>query len=231
MIVSIHQPNYLPWIGYFNKISRSDIFVIFDDVQFPIGKRGFFGNRNKIKTNNGELWLTVPVLDRSQRKNFNEIKINYNGWNYKHILNIENFYKKTPFFDGYYDDLKNIILKEHNTFSDLSTSLIKCFLKKLNIDTEIALSSDICKNSNLHGIDKIFYILECLKANKYLSSDGPGSLRYINEQDFKQKNIELIWQKFNHPIYTQMFGEFKSHLSIIDLLFNYGDESKRYIKQ
>ena len=72
MTVSIHQPNYLPWIGYFNKIVRSDTFVIFDDVQFPVGKKGFFGNRNKIKTNNGELWLTVPVLDRSSRKNFND---------------------------------------------------------------------------------------------------------------------------------------------------------------
>ena len=230
MIVSIHQPNYLPWIGYFNKIARSDIFVIFDDIQFPIGKKGFFGNRNKIKTNNGELWLTVPVLDRSQCKNFNEIKIKYNGWNNKHIVNIENFYKKSPYFNLYYDDLKDIILKEYSTFSDLSVSLIKYFLQKLDINTNILLSSDICKNSNLQSVDKIFYILEHLNANKYLSSNGPGSLRYINEEDFKKKNIELLWQNFNHPLYTQMFDEFKSHLSIIDLLFNHGEESKNYIK-
>ena len=91
MIVSIHQPNYLPWLGYFNKIVRSDVFVIFDDVQFPIGKKGFFGNRNQIKTNSSQLWLTVPVLDRSKCKNFNEIKVNQNGWNEKHIKNIDNF--------------------------------------------------------------------------------------------------------------------------------------------
>ena len=208
MIVSIHQPNYLPWIGYFNKISRSDIFVIFDDVQFPKGKKGFFGNRNKIKTNNGELWLTVPVLDRSQHKKFNEIKINYDGWNHKHLLNIKNFYKKTPFFNLYYDDLEDIILKEYDTISDLSTSLIKYFLTQLDI----------------------FYILESFPTDKYLTSDGPGSMRYIKEEDFKEKSIELVWQKFHHPTYTQRFGEFKSHLSIIDLLFNYGDESRGYIK-
>lgn len=230
MIVSIHQPNYIPWIGYFNKIARSDTFVIFDDVQFPIGKKGFYGNRNKIKTNNGELWLTVPVLDRSQRKNFNEIKIKNNEWSHKHISNIESFYKKSPYFDLYYNDLKNIISKEYDNFSNLSTSLIKYFCQKLEINTNIILSSDICKNNNLQGIDKILYILEQLKADKYLSSDGPGSLRYINKEDFQQKNIKLIWQDFNHPTYTQMFGEFKSHLSIIDLLFNYGDKSKNYIK-
>lgn len=230
MIVSIHQPNYIPWIGYFNKISRSDTFVIFDDIQFPLGKKGFFGNRNKIKTNNGELWLTVPVLDRSQCKNFNEIKIKYNEWNKKHILNIESFYKKSPYFNLYYNDLKNIILKEYNNFSDLSISLITYFCEKLEINTNIVLSSNICKNHDLQGIDKIFHILKELKADKYLSSDGPGSLRYINEEDFTKRDIELIWQKFNHPTYTQMFGDFKSHLSIIDLLFNYGEESKNYIK-
>ena len=116
------------------------------------------------------------------------------------------------------------------SISDLSTSLIKYFLTQLDINTEVVLSSTICKNSNLQGIDKIFYILESFPINKYLSSDGPGSLRYINEEDFKQKNIELVWQKFDHPTYNQRFGEFKSHLSIIDLLFICGDKSRGYIK-
>ena len=229
MTVSIHQPNYLPWVGYFNKIVRSDTFVIFDDVQFPVGKKGFFGNRNKIKTNNGELWLTVPVLDRSSRKNFNEIKINNNGWSGKHISNIENFYKKSPYFNLYFNDLKNILSVNYDNFSLLSITLIKYFIDKLDISTNIVLSSDICKDSELQGLEKIFFILDNLKAQKYLSSDGPGSMRYINENDFKLKNIELIWQKFNHPTYNQLHGDFKSYLSIIDLLFNYGEGSKKYI--
>ena len=228
-LVSIHQPNYLPWLGYFNKIVRSDVFVIFDDVQFPIGKKGFFGNRNQIKTNSGQLWLTVPVLDRSKCKNFNEIKINYNGWNEKHIKNIENFYRKSPYFDLYYEDIKNLLLQEYDNFSELSTKLITYFMNVLDINTKIMHSSEICKDVDLTGMDKIFYILEQLKADTYISSDGPGSRRYIKEEDFDNKNIKLVWQNFEHPTYKQMYGEFISHLSIIDLLFNCGDKSKEII--
>jgi len=230
MITSIHQPNYLPWIGFFNKIAKSDVFVIFDDVQFPVGKKGFFGNRNKIKTTSGELWLTVPVLDRSKCKNFNEIKINYNGWNEKHVKNIENFYRKSPYFDLYYQDIKNLLLQEYDSFSELSTELITYFVGVLDIDTHITHSSKICKGVDLNGIDKIFHILKhCgepwkLNVDTYISSDGPGSRRYIKEEDFKDKNIKLIWQDFEHPTYNQMYGEFISHLSVLDLIFNNSKE-------
>ena len=231
MIVSIHQPNYLPWLGYFNKIIRSDVFVIFDDVQFPIGKKGFFGNRNQIKTNSGQLWLTVPVLDRSKCKNFNDIKVNYNGWNEKHIKNIENFYRKSEYFDVYYKDIENILSQEYDNFSELSTKLITYFMNVMDIDTKLVYSSEICKDVDLTGMDKIFYILEQLKADTYISSDGPGSRRYIKDEDFSDKNIKLIWQDFEHPIYKQMHGDFISHLSIIDLLFNCGDKSKEIINE
>ena len=229
MIVSIHQPNYLPWLGYFNKIIKSDVFVIFDDVQFPIGKKGFFGNRNQIKTNSGQLWLTVPVLDRSKCKNFNDIKVNYNGWNEKHIKNIENFYRKSEYFDVYYKDIENILSQEYDNFSELSTKLITYFMNIMNINTKLVYSSEICKDVDLTGMDKIFYILEQLKADTYISSDGPGSRRYIKDEDFSDKNIKLIWQDFEHPTYKQMYGDFISHLSIIDLLFNCGDKSKGII--
>tara|TARA_R110001583_G_scaffold18703_6_gene74139 strand:+ start:2490 stop:3197 length:708 start_codon:yes stop_codon:yes gene_type:complete len=232
VIVSIHQPNYLPWLGYFNKIARSDVFVIFDDVQFPVGKKGFFGNRNQIKTNSGQLWLTVPVLDRSKCKNFNEIEINYNGWNDKHVKNIENFYRKSEYFDVYYKDIESLLFQaEHyeDNFSKLSTELITYFMNVLDINTKIMYSSEICKDVDLTGMDKIFYILEQLKADTYISSDGAGSRRYIKEEDFSDKNIKLIWQNFEHPTYKQMYGDFISHLSIVDLLFNCGDKSMEII--
>ena len=227
MIVSIHQPNYLPWIGFFDKIKQSDYFVIFDNVQFPRGKN-HFGHRNKIKTNNSTIWLTVPLLGKSDFKNFNEIKINYNGWQEKHLSLIESFYKKSPFFSNYFEDIKGILSKTHNTLCDLNTELIFYFLEQLDIKTKILFSSQICPDE-ISGAEKIDYILKTLQATQYISGDGPGSLRYINEDNFKNNNIELIWQHYNHLTYKQLYGEFVSYMSIIDLLFNEGPNSKNII--
>jgi len=227
MIVSIHQPNYLPWLGFFDKIKQSDYFVIFDNVQFPRGKN-HFGHRNRIKTNNSTIWLTVPLLGKSDLKDFNKIEINYNGWQEKHLSLIENFYKKTPYFFNYFEDIKNILNKTHNSLCDLNTELIFYFLEQLDIKTKILFSSHICPDE-ITGAERIDYILNSLQATKYISGDRPGSLRYIDEDNFKKNNIELIWQHYDHPFYKQMYGEFVSYMSIIDLLFNEGPNSKNII--
>lgn len=225
MIVSIHQPNYLPWLGFFDKIAKSDTFVIFDDVQFPRGKN-HFGHRNLIKTNGGSKWLTIPLLGKSDFKNFNEIEINYiNEWNTEHLRLIDIFYKKTPFFQDYFPEIKNILTNKYSTLSELNITLIKYFLNCLDIKTNIVLSSELC-SLNIKGEEKILYILDQLKATKYISGTGPGSIRYINEDEFKNKNIELIWQHYTHPNYKQQFGDFIPYMSIIDLLFNEGVSSK-----
>lgn len=227
MIVSIHQPNYMPWLGFFDKIASSDIFVIFDDVQFPRGKN-HFGHRNLIKTNAGSKWLTVPLVNKNEFKNFNQVEINYNGWNSEHLRLIEVFYKKSPFFNLYFNDLKYILENNYTSLAGMNIVLIKYFMKCLGLTTTIMLSSEICPE-NLFGSDKIFYILNELKATTYVTGSGPGSLRYIDENAFKNKNIELIWQHYEHPIYTQQYGEFESYMSIIDLLFNEGPNSKNII--
>jgi len=228
MIVSINQPAYLPWLGYFDKIAKSDVFVIFDDVQYPRGKKGFFGNRNQIKTNNGKMWLTVPVIGKSEFKNFNDIEINYDGWSEKHVQNIYNFYKKAPYFDKYFNSIKSILTKKYSNLSELSTELILYFMEVLEIDTKVMYSSEF--QTEKTGGDKIMYILEELNATEYISGTGPGSLRYINEEDFSGRNIKLTWQEYKHPEYAQLYGEFISHLSVIDLLFINGDKSKEVIK-
>ena len=225
MVVSIHQPNYIPWLGFFNKILLSDTYVVFDDVQFPRGKD--YANRNQIKTNNGKMWLTVPVIGKSDLKPWNQIEINKNGWVNKHLSNIESFYKKTPYFNEYYPEIKNIYLKDHNLLIDLTLDLIKHFLKILDKEVKIVLSSDI--KTDLKGLDKILYILKNLNTTKYISGDGDGSKRYIDEKLFSDQGIELVWQNYKHPIYKQQFNEFIPYMSILDLLFNEGPNSKNII--
>lgn len=225
MVVSIHQPNYIPWLGFFDKVIKSNTYVVFDDVQFPRGKD--YANRNQIKTNNGKSWLTVPVIGKSSLKPWNTIEINNNGWADKHLSNIESFYKKTPYFNLYYPEIKNILLKNHNLLIDLNVDLIKFFLNCLQSDTQIVLSSQF--KTEKTGLDKILFILNELNTTEYISGNGEGSRRYINEDLFKQNNIKLTWQQYNHPTYNQQFSDFVPYLSIIDLLFNEGPNSKDII--
>ena len=227
MTLSIHQPNYLPWLGFFDKIKRSDIFVIFDNVQYPRGKN-HFGNRNKIKIPNKDKWLTVPVAGKSEIKNFNEIGFKNLTWKDEHLRLLKVFYEKAPYFKDYYEDFSIELKKEYNNLSDLSTNLIRYFLRVLDINTKIVLSSDTVSDT-LTGSDRVMEILYTLKASRYITGSGPGSKRYINEDEFRSRNIELIWQEYKHPIYKQLNGDFLPYMNILDLLFNEGKNSKEII--
>ena len=151
-----------------------------------------------------------------------------NTWQDEHIRLVEAFYSKTPYFNQYFPKLKELISKEYYCLSDLNVELVKYFLELLNIETELVKSSEICP-SNVTGFDRILYILEELKATKYISGTGPGSMRYIDEEVFNAKGIELVWQHYKHPTYSQQYGEFISYMSIIDLLFNEGPNSPNII--
>ena len=228
MIVSIHQPNYLPWLGFFDKIKRSDIFVVFDDVQFPRGNCKHFGHRNKIKTNTGTKWLTVPIKNKSGMVSFNDTIINYDtDWQDKHCKLMVYFYNKTPYFSDYHFPIFNIIQEQHNSLTELSVKLIKYFMKELNIDTEIVYSSQL--NPSGFGSEKIFSILENLNATEYITGSGTGSQRYINEEAFGRRNINLQWQDYKCKEYNQLFGDFIPYLSVVDLLFNHGKKAGEVI--
>ncbi len=225
--VAIHQPNYLPWTGYFSKMAKCDIFVLFDDVQYPMGKE--FANRNRIKTPQGSLWLTVPVKNKGDMLKINEVEINNEvKWNIRHWKSIESFYQRSPFFQVYENEFENIILNtEWTKLCDLNVELIKLIKKILGIDAKLLFSSQLKAEGK--GEEKILNILKLLNADKYLTTQGPGAQRYANEEDFKKSNIEIIFNEFMHPVYMQNFGDFMPDLSIIDLLFNMGDKARELI--
>lgn len=216
MIVAIHQPNYLPWLGYFDKMYKSDVFVLLDDVQFPTGKQ-HYGHRNKIRGNMGEKWLTLPVSNRSAGLKFNEVQISDNGWHAEHLRLITEFYRKTRYFDAYYPILSQDFA-ECKVLSDITIKYIGIIKSLLKLKTKIVLSSKL--NITGTGAERILNILKHFHADTYVSGTGPGSMRYIDEEEFVRNNIRLVWQNYISPEYKQRFNPFIPNLSIIDALFN-----------
>ncbi len=226
MRVSIHQPNYLPWIGLFNKIKNSDVFVVFDDVQLPTGKN--FETRTSIKSPNGKLDLNIPIFGRGEKPLIKDALIVDNGWREKHLKSIRFAYSKAPNFYLYEDEIEGLYIQPWNKLLDFNVAAIKLLAKFLEIKTKIILSSQI-SSENLAGEAKILDICKKLKATEYISGNGKGSMRYVVGDDFKKAGINLIWQDFEPKVYPQLWGEFTPRLSALDLILNCGPESVNLI--
>ena len=219
MILTAHQPVYLPWLGLFHKIALADSFVWFDDVQY---QKKDWNNRNKIKTKNGPIWLTVPVLSKKHfEKKVGRIKINNDlPWAKKHLMSIQFSYSKSKYFDHYYEFFKDVYNKQWIVLSDLNLHILKFFLKELKIEVPIVKLSDL-KISGQKS-DLVLNMCKQLKAKIYIFG-GEGK-NYADQEKFLSSGVQPIFQEYNHPEYQQMHGDFISHLSIIDLLFNCGPE-------
>jgi hypothetical protein len=217
MILTAHQPVYLPWLGLFHKIALSDLFCYFDIVQY---QRKDYNNRNKIKTKNGELWLSVPVESKSHfNKNVSEILIVQNNWIKKHLRSIELNYKKSIFFDKYYPELRCILINEsQKSLGQLNLKLLEYFLKCLDINTPIVRASNYKFNGK--GSELVLDMCINLKADKYIFGEQGKS--YADIEVFNKAGVEVYFQQYRHPKYKQNGRDFKSYMSVIDLLFNEG---------
>jgi hypothetical protein len=219
----IRQPGYLSNLGFFKKIQSSDKFVYLDDAQFEI--RGW-DNRNKIKTKNGETWLTVPVI-HPYKKKLNEIEISYEkDWQQNHVNLIEANYKKTPFYNEFSQKLFSILEKKWTKLIDLNMSLIDFVNVVLDIKTPTLRSSTL--NVTSSGSQLLLDICKSINAQIYMS--GIMGKNYLDEELFKKNNIEILYENFQHPEYRQMFSDFLPNMSIIDLIFNEGQNSLNILK-
>lgn len=228
MIVSIHQPNYLPWTTLINKIALSDVFVVFDDVQLIRGKS--YVLRTKIKTIGGSKWITIPVENKSSLLNINQIKINDKvNWREKHCNSLKANYGKSKYFSEFYGLFEEAINMKTNNLLELNVEIIKLILNILKVKTKIILSSELEIKET--GTEKILGILKAVNAEKFLSGLGKGSNKYTigKENMYQKEGIDVIYQKFQTSKYPQLFGEFSSDLSIIDMLFNIGKEKTQEI--
>lgn len=222
-IVAIHQPNYLPWLGYFYKIFQSDIFVFLDDVQFS--NEGMH-NYTYIKTATGPLRLKYPV-EQSLGDKINKVRPKDElGWKEKHLRIIESNYHNANFFDDVYNDYKEMILKEYSNIVTLNTALVRFFIGKLGVTTKFVLASDL--NINLTKSEKIVTICKALGADVYYS--GTGAKAYQKEKDFESSGIELRYSVFKPFRYPQLWKEFQSNVTALDFFMNCGYDWERVLK-
>ncbi len=221
--ISIHQPGYLPWLGFFKKIMHSDILVYLDDVKYV--KRDWF-NRNKIRTYKGSVWLSVPVQSKSG-KNLNEIKIdNTKNWNSTHKKSIKYNYSRSTYLDKYWDFFDELYDRKFDYLIDLNIEVIRYLMRNLEINTTTIFSSEL--DISASKSDRILDICKTLGATNYLS--GSGGRDYLNVNDFEKNNIVVEFQDFKHPVYRQCYEPFISNISAIDLLFNEGKNSTKILR-
>lgn len=220
MKLAIHQPNYLPWPGYFHKMESADVFLILDTAQYI---KLEFDNRCKIKTPEGDQWLTVPVGLQKSGTLTKDVSLPKGAeWKLIQKRTILNNYSKTLYYKDYRFEIDEIFDSGWETLSNLNNKLIHSIRDWLGIDTPLKFASEL-PESTLKGTELILSYCRELNADMYLS--GIGGKNYLEQEKFENKNIILEFQDYLPIVYPQRFGDFIPNLSVIDLLFNCGTES------
>ena len=226
MRVTILQPSYLPWLGFFEQMSRADKFVLLDDVQYT---RRDWRNRNRIRVKESWVWLTVPV---QQKRRFSQSLLetridNSLPWRRKHLETLRQHYCKAPFFEKYFPRCQQVYEQEWTFLFDLCLETIHLIKEEMGIETPFLRSSEMKPSGE--KTQRLVSICRELGATHYLS--GELGSNYISEEDFSSQGIGLEYQNYDHTVYPQRYPGFVPHLSAIDLLFNWGEQSLGILKQ
>lgn len=219
MLVSIHQPNYLPWGGYFFKIINSDLFVFLDDAQFS---KNSFINRTKVTHNNEYAWLSIPI-----RFNLGEsilqVKLAQEDWQLRHLSKIQNIYRNAPYFKENWKDIEQLFQSlKHPNLRDINKTIILTLADWLNININYFFSSNFKNTLGLKAEDRLIDIIKQCRSNKYLS--GIGAKKYQNESKFITQKIKVIYSNF-FEIEKRFIRKSRKLLpgtSILDFIFYLG---------
>lgn len=218
--MSAHQPAYLPWLGYLDKIKRSDIFIFLDTVQF---EKNSFTNRNKIKTKNGPIWLSIPVIKTAHfDKTMNEMLIDNNfHWQRKHLCSIQTAYSKAPHFKELFPKLQELYAIEYDNLVDATWNHLIFWLDILGVKTKIIKSSELDIHSKKS--DLVLDLCKSINADYYIS--GALGKDYLELEKFKAAGIQVEFQNYKHPVYNQLYGEFLPYMGVVDFAMNAADYS------
>ena len=227
-IAVIHQPQYLPYLGFFHKLQQGDIYIVMDNIQFQ--RRGI-QHRNKIKTPQGAQWLTVPVLHHSrEQERINQMCINSDfPWFRKHWNALVTNYSRAPYFNQYAPELSAILAKEWTHLWELDMALIQWVMDVLQIHKPIVYLSTLAVEGSKSEL--LINACKAVGANTYLS--GSGGKRYMDLAAFTTAGIDILWQEFTYPCYEQVFPEldFVPNLSILDTIFCCGPYTRNFLER
>ncbi len=230
MKIAIHQPEFLPWLGYFDKLSQVDTFVFLDNVDF---RYHYFQNRNRIKSKRNVIWLNVPVLTKGKwGQQIKDVKINNSiNWSRKVAQSIKFNYQKAPYFQDYFNQIVNVFNKKWANLADINIALIKLVSRFLDIDNVNFIKASDLELKQETGPELILNICKTMKSSYLLLGiSGIAGTGTKHENEFNQHNIKIEYQSFYHPVYKQMDANFMPFLSVLDLLFNHGKDSLQIIR-
>ena len=231
MIITIHQPEHLPWLGFFNKISKAEKFVILDNVQF---RKNYFQNRNRIMGSNGVQFINVPTKTKGHMDStLAKTEIASDGangkWKEKYLRTVQMSYSRHPYFSEVFPVLEAAIQTETNLLCDINLAIIQLFADQLNIHPEYVRASEM----KLTGVksDLLLDICEKLEADVYIA--GPSGRDYLDVQSFTAAGIIVKYNDYHHPIYPQRKAkEFEHNLAALDLFMNCGwNDGKRIMME
>jgi WbqC-like protein family len=225
VIVAAHQPHYLPWLGYLDKLAKADLFVIMDDLQYEAQN---FQNRQRLKTQSGATWLTVPLERGTQSDRICDKKIDNSGspkqhWQRRTWLTIEHAYARAPYFGRYADELRELYARPWASLLALDLHVLQLARGWFGIETPMVMASSLGLTG--HKTDRILDMCKKVGARAYLTGGG-GSADYLDSERLGRGGVGVIWQHFQHPMHAQRYGAFTSHLGFLDLLFNCGEASR-----
>ena len=217
----------MPWPGLFFKGMQAELLVLLDDVQFPLG--GSWINRNRLKNDQGELWLTVPVWKRGRSfQRIDQVEIcNDENWQKKHLFSLEHAYKHAPYWEEHFIFSRKICSKKKQNLLELNLEILDYLRLFLGIPQPFVRSSTLAIETS--GSQRLADICKAIGARKYLTI--ASSHKYLDENLFQRHGIQIIYYKYEPPIYPQLWGDFIANLSVLDLILTCGPKSAGMIRQ
>lgn len=226
MVVAIHQPNFIPWLGYFYKMAHAQQFVFLDTVQYA--KRSFI-NRNRIKSKSGPIWLTVPVCTKGRfDQAIMDVEMDWDhNWQRKHLHTLRTNYHQAPFFDEVFPLLECRYASNEpiNKLEDFNISIIQIICRYLGLCPTLIRASDLKVEGK--GTDLLVHICKELGASTYLA--GAGAVKYQEDEKFAAIGVLVQHSSFQPTKYNQLWGEFVENLSVVDALMNCGRSTRELL--